>query len=109
VKSKKGRTSKEQKRFLSLVKKSGGIAGIARSVNEAHAIVDGAQHAATLMGDELDVLGYIKERLVRGKRAYGQLALASDRRSWDNELAAELADALVYIACKNVIDDAKGD
>lgn len=109
VKGPRGRLSKEQERFLALIKRSGGVAGVARTEAEAHALVDKARHATTLAGDELDVLAYVKARLSAGRLAYGQLRLADDSRKWDNELAAELADALVYIACKNSLDDAKGD
>ncbi len=101
VKTKTGRLSKDQKSFLRLVEKSGGVAGVARSVAEAHDIVDSANRATTLAGDELDVLEFVRRRLIDGKRAYGQLNLAEDKRNWENELAAELVDAILYIGFKN--------
>jgi hypothetical protein len=41
VKDKKGRASDEQPLFINAVRKAGGRAGIARSVEEARAIADG--------------------------------------------------------------------
>jgi len=102
VKTRKGKLSHDQKAFLELVKKSGGVAGVARSAEEAHEIVDTANMATALAGDEIDVVNYIKKRLVDGKRTYGQLDIGTDRRDWDGELFAELADALVYMACKKI-------
>ena len=40
VKSATGKTSKEQEAFLAVVRKHGGLAGVARSVEEAIAILD---------------------------------------------------------------------
>ena len=102
VKTARGKLRPEQANFLRLVESSGGVAGVARSVAEAHAIVNAGKASAELAGDEIAVLEYIKGRLVEGKRVYGQLETATDPRKWDQELAQELADALVYIACKNI-------
>ena len=104
VKTSTGKLRPEQKNFLRLIKSLGGVAGVARSVAEANAIVNIGKASAELAGDELAVLEYVKNRLVEGKRVYGQLEVAKDPRKWDQELAQELADALVYIACKNVIE-----
>ena len=102
VKTTRGKLRPEQANFLRLVESSGGVAGVARSVEEAHAIVNAGKASAELAGDEIAVLEYIKGRMVEGKRVYGQLQTATDPRKWDQELAQELADALVYIACKNI-------
>ena len=42
VKSARGRPTPEQSAFLELVRRSGGVSGIARSVDEAQAIIAGA-------------------------------------------------------------------
>ena len=102
VKTARGRLRPEQANFLRLVKAFGGVAGVARSVDEANAIVNAGKASAELAGDEIAVLEYVKARLVEGKRVYGQLQTSTDARKWDQELAQELADALVYIACKNI-------
>ena len=41
VKASRGRVTDEQKAFIELVRRSGGLAGVARSVGEAKAILDG--------------------------------------------------------------------
>jgi len=51
-------------------------------------------------GDELDVLGYIAERLRLGRGRYGPLDLSTDPRDWREEQAEEAADMLVYAACR---------
>lgn len=43
VKSKIGRVSSDQQRFIDIVIESGGIAGVARSIDEAVAIVEGGR------------------------------------------------------------------
>lgn len=47
VKSEKGRTTPEQDMFLELVRRMGGVAGVARSVEDALAIVNQAQPNAS--------------------------------------------------------------
>ena len=50
--------------------------------------------------DELGVVLFVCERLIGlGRAQYGPLTLATDARSFDEELDEELADALVYAAC----------
>ena len=50
--------------------------------------------------DEVRVLVRIAERLKIGRRIYGPLYLAGDRRSFrGKEARQELEDALVYLAC----------
>lgn len=41
VKTEKGRVSVPQKKFIDLVKNAGGIAGVARSIDDAKELVDG--------------------------------------------------------------------
>lgn len=43
VKSATGRASEEQERFLALVRRSGGVAGIVRSVEDVRALIDRAR------------------------------------------------------------------
>lgn len=52
-----------------------------------------------LGADELRVLALVAERLAAGRRSYGELRLHSDARDWRQEMAEEVADALVYAAC----------
>lgn len=47
VKTSRGRVSSDQKNFIEQVQASGGIAGIARSVEDAHRIIDGGIAALT--------------------------------------------------------------
>ena len=82
VKTARGRLRPEQANFLRLVKAFGGVAGVARSVEEAHAIVNAGKASAELAGDEIAVLEYVKARLVEGKRVYGQLQTSTDARKW---------------------------
>ena len=42
VKASRGRVTDEQKAFIDLVRRSGGVAGVARSVEEARAILEGS-------------------------------------------------------------------
>lgn len=49
---------------------------------------------AQLAGD----VAVIAERLVVGRRQYGELRLATDRRDWVHEAADEAADLSVYLA-----------
>ena len=42
VKAPRGRLTDEQKAFIDLVRRSGGVAGVARSVEEARAILEGS-------------------------------------------------------------------
>jgi hypothetical protein len=48
--------------------------------------------------DEAEVLALVAERLVTGRRAYGELKPASDRRDFAREALEEAADGLVYVA-----------
>jgi hypothetical protein len=52
-----------------------------------------------LSGDQLDVVGWVIERLAIGNERYGPLDLASDQRDFARERNEEIADALVYQAC----------
>jgi hypothetical protein len=54
--------------------------------------------AAELGADELRVLLLIATRLAAGRRYYGELHLATDRRDFRAEGAEELLDAVVYLA-----------
>jgi len=57
------------------------------------------QAAASSLGpDELEVLAIIAERLAEGRRRYGELRPASDRRDFRLEALEEVADAGVYLA-----------
>ena len=51
-----------------------------------------------LGNDELHVLCIIAERLVMGRRQYGELELPTDRRDFAHEALEEVSDALVYAA-----------
>jgi len=53
-------------------------------------------YAEQLGRDELDVLTRIAHRLVAGRRIYGPLDIATDRRDWRRERDEEAADYLVY-------------
>ncbi len=57
------------------------------------------QIAAELGTDELRVLVAIAERLRAGRRRYGGLHLATDRRNWCAEAMAEMLDCAVYLSC----------
>jgi hypothetical protein len=46
--------------------------------------------------DELDVLGFVAERLDHGREQYGPLEVSTDPREWARELAEEKGDELVY-------------
>lgn len=57
-----------------------------------------AEAASILGDDELELLAVIAERLAEGRRRYGELRPASDRRDFAHEALEEVADALVYAA-----------
>ncbi len=64
----------------------------------ARATLNGA--VESLGRDEVRVLIRIAERLALGRRAYGPLHVATDRRTFrSKEAREELEDALVYLAC----------
>lgn len=72
----------------------------------AMSATDGAGMAERLMkicadlgADELRVLVLVAERLAAGRRRYGALDIAGDRRDFQLEAIEEVADALVYAAC----------
>lgn len=48
--------------------------------------------------DEVRVMVVLARRLLEGQRAYGRLDLATDRRDFRAERAAEIADMLMYSA-----------
>lgn len=50
--------------------------------------------------DEVDVLLFLADRLLKGKGKYGGLNLSGDHRSWTAELLEEHADACVYVTCR---------
>lgn len=56
--------------------------------------------AASLGPDELRVLRAVTERLVLGRRQYGELDLATDPRDWAREAAEEALDLSVYLAIR---------
>jgi hypothetical protein len=51
--------------------------------------------------DELRILRFVAKRLHAGAKQYGDWALKSDKRDWSQEMAEELADALVYAAARD--------
>jgi len=53
-----------------------------------------------LSGDELLVIRRIVDRIAMGRRTYGELRLAGDKRDWNEELANELLDGCVYAAIR---------
>lgn len=53
---------------------------------------------ASLGPDELEVIATIAERAAMGRRLYGELAIASDRRDLSAEAVEEAADGLFYSA-----------
>jgi len=53
---------------------------------------------AQLGSDELRVLERLAQRLLEGRRRYGELSLATDARDFRQERADEIADLLVYTA-----------
>jgi hypothetical protein len=53
---------------------------------------------AELGDDEAAVLALVAERLAMGRRVYGELQLATDRRDFREEALMELADGCVYLA-----------
>jgi hypothetical protein len=64
----------------------------------ARATLNGA--VASLGRDEVRVLTRIAERLLRGRRVYGPLYLATDPRTFrSKEAREELEDVLGYLAC----------
>ncbi len=52
--------------------------------------------------DEKRVIEFIKARLEAGRKEYGPLEIKDDKRDFLQELAEELADALVYIGAEAV-------
>lgn len=54
--------------------------------------------AAELGTDELRVLVLMAERLAKGRKRYGVLNLANDRRHFRSEAVEELLDAVAYLA-----------
>jgi hypothetical protein len=52
---------------------------------------------AALNADERKVLLTIAQRLMVGRRQYGALDLATDRRNWAAEAQAEALDMAVYL------------
>ncbi len=52
--------------------------------------------AEQLNADELAPVIALARRIYAGRKQYGELRLATDRRRWLSELKAELADALAY-------------
>jgi hypothetical protein len=54
--------------------------------------------AERLRPDEVAVLELIAERLLQGRRRYGDLHLATDRRDFGREALEEAADLAVYAA-----------
>ena len=70
--------------------------------------VDGVREIAEqLSPDARKVLLAIARRMQKGQEQYGLLHLDVDPRDWRNEIAEELMDALVYMACEEVQIDAR--
>lgn len=59
-------------------------------------------------GDELAVVVLLAERLAQGRRTYGRLDLATDRRRFVGEAVPELLDAVAYLGMEAVRADQKG-
>jgi hypothetical protein len=55
--------------------------------------------AVQLGADEQRVLLRVAERLLVGRKQYGELRLGADQRDWRRECMDECADGLVYAAC----------
>jgi len=94
--------------------KRGGIEAMSRSgsldaaVNRHHRqmAVDALTIACADLGaDELRVLSAIAARLAEGRRTYGELDLATDKRDFSAEARDEVFDALVYVACRLIRGD----
>lgn len=51
---------------------------------------------AKLDVDELRVIKSVAGRLATGKRQYGTLDIATDKRNWSKEIAEEILDQAVY-------------
>lgn len=56
------------------------------------------EHARQLRGDELKVLAKVAARLAMGRKQYGALDIASDRRDWTKEASEEALDLAVYLS-----------
>ncbi len=54
-------------------------------------------------GDELDVLTLVAEGINKGRRVYGFMNLAAERRDMALEAFEEVRDALVYVGAKLVV------
>lgn len=54
---------------------------------------------AGLEPDAVTVVAFVAERLLKGRKAYGDLSLKEDRRDFRKELSEEFADAVVYASC----------
>lgn len=51
---------------------------------------------AKLDVDELRVIKSVAGRLATGKKQYGTLDIATDKRNWSKEIAEEILDQAVY-------------
>lgn len=56
--------------------------------------------AKRLGPDELTVLVLVAERLATGRKQYGPLQVATDRRDFAREALEEAADLAVYVAAR---------
>jgi hypothetical protein len=52
--------------------------------------------------DELRVVALVAKRLVLGRKVYGPLDVAGDRRDWRHEASEEALDCAVYLACESI-------
>lgn len=82
------------------------------SVGDVSAVARDARGELIRITDELEpdaveALLVLAWRLVEGRRRYGPLDLAHDRRDWRHERAEELADALIYTAFDEVSREAR--
>jgi hypothetical protein len=68
-----------------------------------------AAAVTVLRGDELEVLALVAQGLARGRRQYGYLDLAVDRRDMVGETLEEIRDGLVYIGAALVRQRRRGD
>ncbi len=75
--------------------------GRAAELNTDQAVRDEiADTLDDLSGDELLVIRRIVDRIAMGRKQYGELRLAGDKRDWDEEALAEICDLAVYAAIR---------
>lgn len=80
----------------------GEILADVRDVGDHALAAELAHYLQPYTDDELEVLGYVAARLDLGRTRYGPLRVSGDARDWQRERMEEMADALVYAACKEI-------